>query len=294
MRIRTETSGIIYKILNELLIAIVALVTKITLHDLGSFQIFFLSCLSSLFFLTIIITLQTKTSLISYVKKIDKTFVQISIINVISLCAFIQALKFVDITVVTAIAYLSPIIISLIGIFILKEHYSFKIAIALVIAILGTIIISKPVVTTSIKTLGVICAVISAIGWALYSLVFKKKAATMPWIEQSFIILVLCIIISLPTAILTWQPLTYSHVKLIALLGILYTVNKMLFIKSLAKTRLVLLAPIKYTKLIFTTIFAYLLFGEVIHINTVIGSAFIIVATILVMYSTTQSRARDL
>jgi S-adenosylmethionine uptake transporter len=285
MRIKQETSGIIYKILNELLTVIIALVTKITLHDLGSFQIFFLSCLSSLFVVVIMIKLQTKASLTTYVMKLDKTFVYIAIINFTSLCAYIQALKLVDITVIHAIAYLSPIIVSLLGIFILKEKYSFKIALALVIAIVGTMIIIKPVAITSIKTLGVACALISAIGWALYSLVFKKKAATMPWTEQSFIILILCVIISLPVAIATWHPLTDYHVKFIVLLGLLYTINKMLFIKSLAKTRLVLLAPIRYTKLIFAAIFAYLLFNEVIHVNTMIGSLLIIAATMLVLYS---------
>jgi len=58
----------------------------------------------------------------------------------------------------------------------------------------------------------------------------------------------------------------------------------MFLMKALANAPLVLLAPIGYMKLIFTAIFAYFLFNEVITLNTIAGGALIIMGTFLLMY----------
>lgn len=288
-----ETSGIIYKLLNVFCIVVVSLVNKSTMNDLSAFQVFFLSCLSSLVMLSVLIKFHKKASLASYIKAIDKTFLCIAIVNFTSLCAHLQALKLIDMTIVTAIAYLSPIIISLFGLFILREQLSPYAVLALVISILGMAVIAKPVMVTSVKTFGVITALISAIGWAVHNLLLKKKSISNNWTEQSFIILVLCVPISLPFAIATWKPLSPKQLEFILLLGLLYTINKMFLLKALAHTRLIMLAPIQYTKLIFTAIFAYLLFGEVISMNTILGSTLIISATILVLYAAKRKAFAD-
>lgn len=288
-----ETSGIIYKLLNVICIVVVSLVNKSAMKDLSAFQVFFLSCLSSLVMLIALIKFRKKASLASYIKAIDKTFICIALINFTSLCAHLQSLKLIDMTIVTAIAYLSPIIISLFGLFVLREQFSTYAVFALLVSLLGTVVIAKPVMVTSVQTFGVIAALISAIGWAAHNLLLKKKSASNNWMEQAFIILILCVPISLPFAITTWKPLSYKHLEFILLLGLLYTINKMFLLKALAYTRLIMLAPIQYTKLIFTAIFAYLLFGEVISVNTILGSTLIISATILVLYATKRKVFAD-
>jgi drug/metabolite transporter (DMT)-like permease len=280
-----ETAGIIYKLLNVLCIVVVTIVNKSAMKDLSAFQAFFLSCLASLIMLIALIKFHKKASLSAYIKAIDKTFLCIALINFISLCAYLQALKLIDMTIVTAIAYLSPIIISLFGLFILRERFSFYAVLALLISLVGTAIIAKPVMVTSVKTLGVIFALISAIGWAVHNLLLKKKSTSNSWMEQAFIILILCVPISLPFAIATWKPLSHKSIGLIVLLGALFTINKLFLLKALAHTRLTMLAPIQYTKLIFAAIFAYLLFGEVVSWTTILGSTLIIIATVLVLYS---------
>jgi drug/metabolite transporter (DMT)-like permease len=284
-----EWSGIIYKMLNVLCTVVVALLTKGTLEDLGTFQIFFLSSLASLLFMIPIIKFQTKASLTGYIKKIDKIFLAISIISFIGFCAFIHALKLIDITIVTGISYLTPIIVSFLSIFILKEKYTFKIILALLVSVFGTIIIMKSIIATSIGAIGIIAALVSAISWAFHDLLLKKKTDGTNWTEQGFIILILCIPMALPFAITTWKPLHFKHVEIFFLLGALYTINKMFLLKAISNARLILLAPIIYTKLIFAAIFSYLFFNEVVHLNTIIGSMLIITATILVIYSREKS-----
>ncbi|NRA73541.1 MAG: DMT family transporter [Rickettsiales bacterium] len=283
-----EISGIIFKILNILCIVLVGLANKWAMKDLSTFQTFFLSCLSSLIIVSTILRFQRKQSILANIKNIDKPFLCIAVINFTSFCTFLYALKLIDLNIITAIFYLTPVIASLLAILILKEKMSLKLALALSVSIIGTIIITKPLAETSFVITGVTVALISAIGWALHDLLLKRQAA-IHWTQQSFRILFLCTIMSLPLAVITWQPLTYTHIKFVIILGLIYTVNKMLLIKALANARLVLLAPISYTKLIFTAISTYFLFNEVISFNTIIGSTLIIAATILIMYSTKKT-----
>jgi len=288
-----EISGIIYKLFNVFCIVLVGLVSKIAMKDLGAFQTFFLSCLSSLIIVSMILKFQKKQSLVNIIKNISKPFICIAIVNFASFCTFLYALKLIDLNVITSFMYLTPVIVSLLAIFILREKISLKTILALFISILGTVIIIKPLMVKSAATLGIIIALMSAIGWALHDFLLKQQAAKIHWTKQSFMILILCTPLSLPLAITTWQPLTHTHIKYILYLGIIYTTNKMLLMKALANTRLVLLAPISYTKLIFTAISTYLLFNEVISLTTIMGSTLIIVATILIACSTKKTPSKS-
>jgi drug/metabolite transporter (DMT)-like permease len=288
-----EFRGLIYKLLNIFCFVIIGLINKGGLKDLSAFQTFFLSCLASLIVNGVIAKLYMKASLISYVKAIDRRFLYIALLTFISLASFLHALKLVDMATVSAISYLTPVVISLLGIFVLREKFSYKALLALIISVSGTIIIILPTMNTELHVIGAITALISAIGWAVYDLLLKEQAH-MHWAKQSFMLLTLCVPISLPFAIATWQPLTLTHVKFFVLLGILYATNKMFLMKALANTRLILLAPVIYTKLLFTAIFSYLLFNEVIHSNTIFGSVLIVSSTILLMYSTKDTKSTDL
>jgi len=204
----------------------VGLVTKGTMKDLSPPQILFLFSIAGLLIIITILKAQKKNSLASLIKNANRNYLYIAIINFSSFCVFFKALKLIDITVITAIGYLTPIISGLLAIFILREKISSKITISLTISILGAFIVMKPIVTNSLGALGILCALGSAVGWALHAF-FLKKQAMVHWLEQSFIILSIVIPISFPFAIMTWQPLTPRHIMFLAVLGMIYTLDRM-------------------------------------------------------------------
>jgi S-adenosylmethionine uptake transporter len=263
------------------------------MKDLSTFQTFFLSCLSTLIVTGAIAKLHRRASLISYIKAIDREFLYIALLTFISLGSTLHSLKLIDMAMVSAISYLTPVVVSLLGVFVLREKFSYKALLVMIISVLGTIIIILPTLNTKLQAIGAITALISAIGWAIYDLLLKKQAH-MYWAKQSFMLLTLCVPISMPFAIATWQPLTLTHIKFFMLLGMLYATNKMFLMKALANARLILLAPIIYTKLLFAATFSYLLFNEVIHLSTICGSILIVSSTILLMYTTKGTKSTDL
>jgi len=285
---RKESLGIIYKLLSILGYSTIALINKGEIGSLNTLQIFFLSSLSCLIFVTAIIKIQRKESLISLAKSTDKTYLIIALTNVISFCATLYAIKTLDITVAISIGYLTPILVSVFAVQIFKERFSYKIGFALLLGICASVIVAKPMLTDKITTLGVGAAFISAIGWALHGLILKKQTMKDHWTKQTFLTLILTTSISFPFVILHWQPLTTSHLLILFKLGALYTLSKMFLVKGVVRTPLTLLVPIGFTKLMFTATFARLLFGEIISINTIVGSSLLILSTLIVLHSTRQ------
>ena len=281
-----ELFGIASYILSMLGYSIIALVNKGTISNLNTFQVFFLSSLSCLLFTVAVIKIQRRDSIFSLIKSLDKTYFLISLINFISLCSSLYAIKTLNLSVAISIGYMTPVVVSILAVLIFNERFCFKLIIALLISISGTIIITKPIMTNATKTLGIIAALISAVGWALHKIILKKQVLRDHWTKQTFLTLILTLLISLPFATATWRPLNSQYINIFILLGSLYTLSKMLLVKSLNSARLIILAPLSYSKLVIAAVLSYIFFEEAITINTMIGSALIIIATIIVMYST--------
>jgi drug/metabolite transporter (DMT)-like permease len=281
-----EFIGIIYKILSMFGYSAIALINKGSISSLNTFQVFFLSSLLCLIFTTIVIKKTREESLLSIARSIDKTYIFISIMNFIGVCSVIYAIKTLDVTIAISIGYLTPVLTSVFAVLILKEKFSLKASIALLVGILGSIIIAKPITTNMTTSLGVASAFISAIVWSIHNLILKKQAMRDHWTKQTFLTLICTTSISLPFALATWTPLTNQHIFIFALLGILYTISKMFLMKGLNRTPLLLLAPIGFIKLTFNASLAYLFFHEITTVSTIVGSSLIIFATIMVMRST--------
>ena len=286
-----ELLGIIYYILSTLGYSTIALINKGPIINLNTFQVFFLSSVACLLFTIVVIKIRKKDSILSLTKSIDKTYFFISSINFISLCSTLYAIKTLNLTTALSIGYMTPVLVSILAVLIFKERLSYKVIIALLTSILGAIIITKPMMTDTVKTWGIVAALVSALGWALHKLILKKQALRDHWTKQTFLTLILTSLISFPFAIATWQPLTNQYLGIFFVLGIFYTLSKMFLMRSLNATRLIILAPISYTKLIVTAIFSYILFEEVITLNIITGSILIVISTILVMHSTKQTTA---
>jgi drug/metabolite transporter (DMT)-like permease len=206
--------------------------------------------------------------------------------NFLGVCSAIYAIKTLDITIAISIGYLTPVLTSILAILILKEKFSFKSMLALLISILGAIITAKSVISNSVTTLGISAAVISAIAWSIHNLLLKTQAMRDHWTKQTFLTLICTSLISLPFALATWTPLTNKQVSIFILLAILYTFSKMFLVKGLNRIPLLFFAPISFMKLTFNASIAYFFFKEVISMNTIIGSALIIFATLILMFST--------
>lgn len=281
-----EIVGISYKIMNLLTYSILSVVIKLSLSNIHSLQLVFLMNAAGLL-LTTIILLSKKERITPH--KISKTYMTRGLAFTLGIITWISALKIIPITEATAISYLTPIIAGLIGTTLFKEKFTKNTIISLFLSILGMVIILKPF-QNNIMLEGVSLALLSAILWAIHDAIVKSQTLKDSWIEQSHIMFLIVSVLTLPMAIYVWQTVEPKYLICAAIVGILSVINKFFLINALSKTGLVILAPISFLRLVFTSAMAYMIFGETIDLYTVLGVMIIIYSTLIMVRSLKSKR----
>ena len=93
---------------------------------------------------------------------------------------------------------------------------------------------------------------------------------------------VLGLILSIPGAILTWRVPNPRDLGLLCLMGVIATANQACYIKGMQAGDAAAMAPIDYTRLIFTAAAGYFLFHEVPSRWTLLGAGIVVAATLFI------------
>jgi drug/metabolite transporter (DMT)-like permease len=93
---------------------------------------------------------------------------------------------------------------------------------------------------------------------------------------------VLGLILAIPGALLTWRWPEPRDLFLLCLMGVIATANQACYIKGMQLGDAAAMAPIDYTRLIFTAAAGFFLFHEVPSRWTVMGAAVVVAATLFI------------
>jgi drug/metabolite transporter (DMT)-like permease len=93
---------------------------------------------------------------------------------------------------------------------------------------------------------------------------------------------VLGLVLAIPGAILTWRWPEPLDLMLLCAMGAIATVNQACYIKGMQLGDAAAMAPIDYTRLIFTAVIGFLMFAEVPGPWTLAGAAIVVAATLLI------------
>lgn len=272
----TTTTGVVSKIMNLVVYSTISILLKISLTHVHTFQILFLLNLSGLAVTSAIFIL--KGNNVFKTSYIDRFYLSRGIIYTLGIITWVYALSMIPITDATSISYATPLIAALIGIFLFKEVLNKQIIIATLLGVLGMVIILKPFKST-LSTQGVSFAFLSALLWAVHDVLVKVQSKREHWLKQAHIIFMLVSILSLPLSISVWQPIDLKYIIICLGIGVLSIINKFFLIHALSKVPLVLLSPVSFFRLVFTSAIAYILFNEILDFYSVIG-------VIIILYST--------
>lgn len=279
---KTNLCGVLFQILSIFLTSLMAIINKELGGALNIFQVFFLCSAFSLAILIVVLKFKN-VCLWETIRTVDKTYFCSAFLNFISICTFLYSIRIIDLNVFTALTYLKPLFIILLASTFLQEKLTAKCLAAIGIGILGAYIVIQPEISTLEKVVGVSCAFIPTINWAIYEVLIKKQISRDHWTKQSFLTKFLSTLISLPFGLYTWHSVNLNQLAMFSLLGVLSVLSSLSFLYALVRTPLVWLAPIEFVRLIFVSILSYLFFGERLALNTVIGSLFIITSVIIVV-----------
>lgn len=196
------------------------------------------------------------------------------------ICLIFYAFNKLPMTTVYAIVFVSPILLSLLSIFILKDTVDRKHWLAIFIGFTGVLIVFRPGIVPI--SLPLIAALSSALLFSLSSLIVrfipKGEEGLLAWGILPEIPIILCGLIACFLTEIT-LPQT-GHIWMFILGGILSAAAMITLSLGFVYAKVSVAAPFHYTQIIWGVILGYFIFGDVPDLWTLTGAAIIIASGI--------------
>jgi len=205
-----------------------------------------------------------------------KTLLVRGVVHGVGVCLWFFAMARIPIAEVTALSYLTPILMTIgAAVFFGEKLYTRRIM-AIVFGLLGVFIILRPGFTDI--SIGQVAQLITAPLFAASLLLTKKLIST----EQLSVIVatlsIICAITLLPVALINWVRPDTTELALLSLTGALATIGHFTLTRALALAPVSVLQPVSFLQLLWATLFGVLLFAESIDVFVFIGGGILVVS----------------
>lgn len=204
-----------------------------------------------------------------------------SVVSFASMFLFAQGLKGAPLNQAMAISSLTPIFTSLLAFALLKDKPSIEKWIAIFISLAGGIMIIKP--DTESFNFALIYIVEASILWALTSVIMKTLTQSQGPLLMLFYLSLLSVIMATPYFIFNPYVPSGRELLLMIMMGALYNAAQVCTAIAYTLTKLSVVAPFDFARIILNAALGALFFNEVIEDNTIMGAILIILGTSLVI-----------
>jgi|GEM_PF-1642858 len=281
--------GIGYMVTSYCLYAVVNCLVKVLGGHISSYNVAFFRYLFSL------ITLIPFLSIAEFnFKKDIKAFngynIMRSAISFVSMMWFSAGLAGTPLNKAMSLTFITPIFVSIMGIFWLKEKSSIEKWIAIFIGLIGGVIIENP--ASGVLDYSSLYIIGSCFLWALTTLVIKILSEKQDPIMISFYMSLVTVPLSLPYFLYNPYIPTLKEVGIMVALGATYNLAQITGAKAYHLTKLTVVAPFDFMRMILGIVMGYIFFDEVVADNTIIGSVLIIMGATLAVYKEAKAKVR--
>lgn len=168
--------------------------------------------------------------------------------------------------------------------FMLRERMGVNRVGAAVVGFLGVLIMLHP--SGAAGGIGVpqLCMLASSLLFAFTVTGMKALTRDHPPSTLLYWSAALGFVFALPIALFSWRWPTPEDLALLCLMGVIATVNQACYIKGMQAADAAAMAPIDYTRLLFSAAAGYLLFNEVPGQMTLLGAAVVIASTLYITW----------
>jgi drug/metabolite transporter (DMT)-like permease len=193
----------------------------------------------------------------------------------------------VPLTTASTIMFLSPIFVTVLSIFVLKEKVGMRRWFGIAIGFLGALIVINP--NTSADTLsqvvivGTLFLIAAAINNACYQVTTRKLRHDDPMTSLLFTAAAGAVVTSFMLPWFWTGPDILSWALLVAI-GAAGVVGHFCLIRAFQCAPASVLAPFAYSSLLWATLFGYMLWGELPTSNALVGAALIIFAGLYIFF----------
>ncbi len=233
------------------------------------------SFLCMMLVLPVVLYLSTKERLPSF----SKTNYLKGFVDFISIPAWTVAIHNMKIGETVALSFVTPLLSAVLAIIFLKDRLDRKRWTALLIGFSGAYIVMNP--HSEEYNLYAFAALFSCFCWAAANVMAKKLTNDNQ--HPAIIVFygnVIIFTLSLPFLFQYGRMVNLQELSMLLTMSFFACAGHFCLVWAYTKTKMSNLLAIDYTRLIFSTMLGYFLFGEIIGINTMIGTAIILASSI--------------
>jgi drug/metabolite transporter (DMT)-like permease len=208
--------------------------------------------------------------------------------HVSEMLIYFTGLTMIQYAKVQALTFTTPLFAALLAALILRERIHARRVSALVIGFVGAMIVIRP--GFAAIDVGSLLILLSALGWAGVILIVKRLTTTDSSITITAWMVVLMSPMALVPALFVWVWPNAAEWCWLAVAGIAGTLGQLAVTQAFRVADTSAVMPFDFTKLIWASLLAYLVFGEVPSIWTWIGGIVIFGGALYVALRERQSR----
>ena len=205
-----------------------------------------------------------------------------NLVQVTTVLTFFVALTITPLALATALSFIAPIFATIFAIIFFREQVGARRWAAILFGFAGTYIILRPGAVP--VTLGPMLVIVSSVFFSISLTIMKKLSLTDSTVTITCYSATLLALFSLGPAIFFWQWPTWEQLGLLLALGLITTSSQMFFIQAMKVADMNVVMPVFFFQLIWVAVGAYLLFGEMPDIFTLLGGAMVFASTFYIAY----------
>jgi drug/metabolite transporter (DMT)-like permease len=205
--------------------------------------------------------------------------------------AWFYSLTLLPINLATALSFTTPIFATIVAIVFLGERAGIRRWCAIMAGFIGMLIILRP--GTEAMDPRALFVIFSSTMMAIAGTLVKSLTRTEPPETIVFYMALFMIPWSALPVIGHWQPVDSGQYGTIFVIALLSTIAHLFLARAFMRADMVMLMPFDFTRLIFTAIFAYFLFGETLDGPTLLGSLIIVASTVYIARREAKARKKQ-
>ncbi|MFK7942064.1 MAG: DMT family transporter [Paracoccaceae bacterium] len=204
---------------------------------------------------------------------------------------FVNGLRHLSLTDAIAVAFTGPLFITALAPIMLGERVGWRRWLAVSVGFAGVLFMLRPGGDT--LQWAVLFPLGAAVCGGMRDLITRKISSTETTVAVLAVTTTVVLLAGLTTATFTtWVPLRNEHLAVFATSGVLIAIAHTLMIEAFRRGEAALVAPFKYSSLLWGSVIGYLLFGDLPDLWTIVGALIIVSAGLYVLHREAKVRAK--
>jgi len=180
---------------------------------------------------------------------------------VVSAVSFIFAIRYVPLADAVAVSFIAPFIVTVLGAVLLGEPVGIRRWSAVTIGFIGTIVIVRP--GLGIFHPAIFLVVLAALAFAARQIVSRHIGKRDPTLTTlAYTAITSFVVLILPLVFYWHPPENTTHLALMLGMTLMAGLGEFLMIKALEIAHAVVVSPMHYSLILFSTFWGYMVFGD--------------------------------